>query len=468
MMENNNGTAQTMENKGKVVLIEDNDSNREAISLALEKVGFSVISFALGEPAVKYLSESLGPTVVVSDIRLPDLSGIDLLKKIKGVKPDFGVILITGYGSIEDAVEAMKLGADDYLTKPLDLYKLRKQVESIANRLSLAEEVENLKNRLDKRYGIESIIGNSPAMEKIFEQVKLVAPTNGTVMITGESGTGKEMIANSIHQLSPRKHKRFLPLNCAAIPTTILESELFGYEKGAFTGAAQRRAGKFEVADQGSIFLDEISEISPDVQVKLLRILEGMEFMRVGGTELIKVDTRVITATNKNLKKMVEEGKFREDLYYRLKVIEIHLPSLRERKEDIPLLVDHFIKQFSAEQNRKPPLITAEVMNCLVNNIWKGNVRELKNMLQSVIILHKDDIIEMEHLQPEYAHQEISEAVQSKTSTANKSLGEIEKAAILDVLNSTQGNRTKAAKVLGIGLRTLQRKLKEYGFKDSD
>lgn len=467
-MENNNGTVQSVENKGKVVLIEDNDSNREAISRALEKIGFYVISFALGEPAVKYLSETPEPTVVVSDIRLPDSSGIDLLKKIKAVNPDIGVILITGYGSIEDAVEAMKLGADDYLTKPLDLFKLRKQVEAIASRLSLAEEVENLKNRLDKRYGIENIIGNSPAMEKIFEQVKLVAPTNGTVLITGESGTGKEMIANALHQLSPRKHKRFLPLNCAAIPASILESELFGYEKGAFTGAVQRRAGKFELADQGTIFLDEISEISPDVQVKLLRVLEGMEFMRVGGTEMIKIDTRVITATNKSLKQMVEEDKFREDLYYRLKVIEIHLPPLRERKEDIPLLVDHFINQFSAENNRKVPTVSQEVLDCLINNPWKGNVRELRNMLQSVIILHKEDIIVLDHLQPEYRNQTNPDAAFSGAISDGKTMDEIEKTAILNALNSTQGNRTKAAKLLGIGLRTLQRKLKDYGFKETD
>jgi len=461
-MENNGSTDQSADNKGRVVLIEDNDSNREAISRALEKVGFSVISFALGEPAVKFLSEASEPTVVVSDIRLPDSSGLDLLKKIKAVKPNIGVILITGYGSIEDAVEAMKHGADDYLTKPLDLFKLRKQVEAIANRLSLAEEVENLKNRLDKRYGIESIIGNSSAMEKVFEQVKLVAPTNSTVLITGNSGTGKELIANSLHQLSPRKHKRFLPLNCAAIPSTILESELFGYEKGAFTGAAQRRMGKFEVADHGSIFLDEISEISPDVQVKLLRILEGMEFMRVGGTELVKVDTRVIAATNKTLKIMVDEGKFREDLYYRLKVVEIHLPSLRERKEDIPLLVDHFIKQFSTEQNRKPPLVSPDVMNCLINNHWSGNIRELKNMLQSIIILHRNDTIGIEQLQPEYRIQH-KEEVAYPEPTQGRTMGEIEKSAILNALNTTQGNRTKAAKALGIGLRTLQRKLKEYG-----
>lgn len=462
-MENNGSAVQSAENKGRVVLIEDNDSNREAISKALEKVGFSVISFALGEPAVKYLSEATEPTVVVSDIRLPDSSGIDLLKKIKAVKPNFGVILITGYGSIEDAVEAMKHGADDYLTKPLDLFKLRKQVEAIASRLSLAEEVENLKNRLDKRYGIENIIGNSPQMEKVFEQVKLVAPTNSTVLITGESGTGKELIANSLHQLSPRKHKRFLPLNCAAIPATILESELFGYEKGAFTGAAARRMGKFEVADQGTIFLDEISEISSDVQVKLLRVLEGMEFMRVGGTELVKVDTRVIAATNKNLKKMVDEGKFREDLYYRLKVVEIHLPALRERKEDIPLLVDHFIKQFSAEQNRKTPLISPDVMNCLIENHWSGNIRELKNMLQSIIILHRDDEIGLEHLQPEYKAQAKEESVIHTDPAQGRTMEEIEKTAILSALKATNGNRTKAAKDLGIGLRTLQRKLKDYG-----
>ena len=450
-----------VESKGNVVLIEDNDSNRTAISKALEKVGFAVKSFDSGVPAIKHLERNIKPVVVVSDIKLPDINGMDILKKIKELDPNIAIILITGYGSIEDAVEAMKSGADDYLTKPLDLFKLRKQVEAVYNRLYLAEEVENLKKRLDKRYGMENIIGSSQSMEKIFEQIRLVAPTNSTVLLTGESGTGKELAANAIHQLSPRKHNRFLPLNCSAISSTILESELFGHEKGSFTGANQRQKGKFELADRGTLFLDEISEINPEVQVKLLRVLEGKDFMRVGGSEMINVDCRIIAATNRDLKKLVDEGKFREDLYYRLKVVSIHLPSLRDRKEDIPLLVNHFLKQFAEEQGVDPPGISGEVMNIFINNPWNGNVRELKNLLQSVIILSRDDVIKPEHLPPEY-NIDIDIEMPESNSYNGETMAEIEKNAIFNALNKTAGNKTKAAKLLGIGLRTLQRKLKEY------
>jgi DNA-binding NtrC family response regulator len=447
--------------KGDVVLIEDNDSNRTAISKALEKVGFTVKSFDSGNQALKYLEINTGPTVVVSDIKLPDISGMDILKKIKKLNPNLAIILITGYGSIEDAVEAMKAGADDYLTKPIDFYKLRKQVEDVSRRLYLAEEVENLRKRLDKRYGMENIIGNSSAMEKVYEQISLVSPTNSTVLLTGESGTGKELVANAIHHLSPRKHNRFLPLNCAAISPTILESELFGHEKGSFTGANQRRQGKFELADHGTLFLDEISEINADVQVKLLRVLEGKDFMRVGGSELINVDCRIIAATNRDLKELVDDRRFREDLYYRLKVVSIHLPPLRERKEDIPLLIDYYLNKLAEEQGINPPKISGEVMNILTSNPWKGNVRELKNLLQSMLILSKNDIIKTEHLPEEYniGFQYVGEKVDSYEGMT---MTEIEKEAIFNALAKTDGNRTKAAKILDIGLRTLQRKLKEY------
>ncbi len=447
--------------KCKILLVEDNDSNRAAISRALEKIGFSVKAFSLGEPAIKHLDSVSEPTILISDIRLPDTSGLDILKKAKELETPLSVILITGYGSIEDAVEAMKLGADDYLTKPLDLYKLRKQVESLSQKRELAEEVDHLKQRLDKRYGMESIIGNSEAMERVFEQIRLVAPTRSTVLITGDSGTGKELVANSIHQLSPRKDNRFLPLNCAAIAPNLLESELFGHEKGAFTGATQRRVGKFELADNGTIFLDEISEINPDIQVKLLRVLEEMEFMRLGGSDMIKVDVRVIAATNRNLEKMVEEGTFREDLYYRLKVVSIKLPSLRERRDDIPMLVDHFINHFSSEHGKTEAKISSDALEVLVNHEWKGNVRELRNLIESVLVLTPDGEIGIENLPSEYRNSSTIKS-QSVVSFNGMTMEEIEKRAIYEALEKTDGNRTKAAKLLGIGLRTLQRKLKDY------
>lgn len=448
-------------NKTKIVLIEDNDSNRAAISRALEKIGFTVRSFALGEPAIKFLENQSEPVVIVSDIRLPDTTGMDILRKIRKLTYPTSTILITGYGSIDDAVEAMKIGADDYMTKPLDLFKLRKQVESLSRKHELTEEVHHLKERLDKRYGIENIIGNSEGMEKVFEQIRLVAPTRTTVLITGESGTGKELVANAIHQLSSRRDNRFLPLNCAAISPNLLESELFGHEKGAFTGAIQRNPGKFELADKGTIFLDEISEISPDVQVKLLRVLDETKFMRVGGSEFIEVDCRVVAATNRALEKAVEEGEFREDLYYRLKVVNINIPPLRERREDIPILIDHYLNQFIKEHDREPLTISSEVKGLLLNNRWKGNIRELKNLIESLVVLTRGGEINIENLPSEY--REFSEASSGSSAQLDGlTMEEIEKRAILQALNKEGGNRTKAAKLLGIGLRTLQRKLKEY------
>jgi DNA-binding NtrC family response regulator len=451
---------QLNENISNVVLVEDNDSNRDAISKALEKIGFSVRAFGLGEPAISYLESVESPVVIVSDIRLPDTSGVELLKKAKELNKKHSIILITGYGSIEDAVDAMKLGADDYLTKPLDLFKLRKQVESFINRQKLQEEVTHLKERLDKRFGMENIIGKSSAMERIFEQVRLVAPTSSTVLITGESGTGKELIANAIHQLSPRKDNRFLPLNCAAIAPNLLESELFGHEKGSFTGADQKRAGKFELAHNGTIFLDEISEISLDVQVKLLRVLESKEIMRVGGSNILKVDCRVIAATNRDLEKMVDDKAFREDLYYRLKVIKITIPPLSERKEDIPLLVNHYLSYF-IDIHSKPPLnISAELMDFFMQYNWKGNVREIKNLIESMVIFAADKTLSMENLPSEY--QKSNDISENGINFDSMTMSEIEKKAILNALEKTNSNKTQAAKILGIGLRTLQRKIKEY------
>ncbi|MCI0409555.1 MAG: sigma-54 dependent transcriptional regulator, partial [Acidobacteria bacterium] len=321
---------------GRILLVEDHAPSREIMKKALEKVGHTVVDVGSGREAVEQLSGGLEADVVVTDLMMPGMDGMELLKAVKAMDSTLGVILVTGHGTVESAVEAMKGGADDYVQKPVNTVELRRRVEVAIQRRSLMREVAELRVRLDEKYRFGNILGKSKAMQQLFEQLQLVAPTRSSVLITGESGTGKELIANAIHQNSPRHNERFLPVNCAAIPADILESEMFGHEKGSFTGAIGRKIGKFELADRGTLFLDEVGEIPPDIQVKLLRVLEELTFMRVGGGETIRVDVRILAATNASLEQRVSEGKFRSDLYYRLKVVTLHIPPLRERREDIP------------------------------------------------------------------------------------------------------------------------------------
>jgi DNA-binding NtrC family response regulator len=366
---------------------------------------------------------------------------------------------------VESAVEAMKGGADDYVQKPVNTVELRRRVEAAIQRRSLIREVAELRGRLDEKYRFGNILGKSKAMQHLFEQLQLVAPTRSSVLITGESGTGKELIANAIHQNSPRRNERFLPVNCAAIPADILESEMFGHEKGSFTGAIGRKIGKFEMADRGTLFLDEVGEIPPDIQVKLLRVLEELTFMRVGGGDTIRVDVRILAATNAALEQRVSEGKFRSDLYYRLKVVTLHIPPLRERREDIPLLVDHFLAHFKRENARENLTLSPAAMRCLIAARWEGNVRELRNLMESLVVMAIRPVIDVWDL-PEPYRQLPSEAAMTEPLSATgavRTMEQIEKEAILKTLQETGGNRTKAAEVLGIGLRTLQRKLKDYG-----
>ena len=448
-----------------ILVIDDETGSRESMAIALEKAGLEVETFDDARKALEFLDERDEAGLVICDLRMPGMDGLEFLSEVREQEKDLAVILITGYGSIESAVQAMRVGADDYLTKPVDLYELRKRVMNLLENRQLKEEVTNLRQMLDKQYGFENIIAKSPQMERLFEQMRLVAPTRSTVLIVGESGTGKELVARAIHGASPRAEERFLAINCGAIPSDILESELFGHERGAFTGAVARKIGKFEVAHKGTLFLDEISELYPELQVKLLRVLEDRMVMRVGGSELIEVDFRLIAATNKDLEKEVTDERFREDLYYRLKVVTLRVPPLRERKEDIPLLAEHFLRQFCEEHGQPVKRLTPAALELLSQNSWPGNVREFRNFIESTVIFHQGEEIDRRDLPADFrAGVEVprSGGPIQNLSGSPRDMAEIERQAILETLQLTGGRRADAAKVLGIGLRTLQRKLKDY------
>jgi two-component system response regulator AtoC len=454
-----------MAEKQLVLVIDDETGSRESMAIAIEKAGLAVRTFDDARNALEFLDENDGVRLAVCDLRMPGTDGLAFLAEVRERKYDIGVILVTGYGSIESAVEAMRVGADDYLTKPVDLYELRKRVMNLIEKEQLKEEVTSLREMLDKRYGFESIIGRSAPMDRLFEQMKLVAPTRSSVLIVGDSGTGKELVASALHRASPRRNERFLAINCGAIPSDILESELFGHERGAFTGAVSRKIGKFELAHRGSLFLDEISELYPELQVKLLRVLEERQVMRVGGGELIDVDFRLIAATNRDLEKEVSEGRFREDLYYRLKVVTLRIPPLRERPGDIPQLCEHFLNLFCQEHGRQPATLAPETLELLSRYSWPGNVRELKNVMESIVVFHQGGEITPADLPAEVresSHLSTTGMPVQSVVGEPRTMEEIERQAILETLGRTDGHRAKAADILGIGLRTLQRKLREY------
>ncbi|HEX9671096.1 MAG TPA: sigma-54 dependent transcriptional regulator [Thermoanaerobaculia bacterium] len=454
-----------MAEKPLVLVIDDESGSRESMAIALEKAGLAVRTFDDARKALDYLAENDGVRLAVCDLRLPGTDGLAFLQEVRERGDELAVVLVTGYGSIESAVEAMRVGADDYLTKPVDLYELRQRVMNLIEKQQLREEVTSLRQMLDKRYGFESIIGHSAPMERLFEQMQLVAPTRSTVLVVGESGTGKELVAAAIHRASPRRNERFLAINCGAIPPDILESELFGHERGSFTGAIARKIGKFELAHRGTLFLDEISELYPELQVKLLRVLEERQIMRVGGGELIPVDFRLLAATNRDLERVVTEGKFREDLYYRLKVVTLRIPPLRERPEDVPLLAEHFLALFCEEHGKPPKRLAPEALELLARFPWPGNVRQLKNVIESVVVFHQGEVVEPADLPAEVRDAATVSAAGGRVQSAvggTRTMEEIERQAILETLARTGGHRAKAADLLGIGLRTLQRKLKEY------
>ena len=465
-----------MSEPAHIIIVEDDEGSRAAYTRYLSKLGHKVADFPEADPALDYLRSNDGVSLVITDLMLPGTDGFGVLRAARQIHADVGVLMITGHASVESAVEAMKLGADDYLTKPVDLFELRKRTEAIIEKRQLADRIQQLEQRVCEKFG--KLVGRSKAMEALFRQMELVSRTRSNVLIVGESGTGKELVANAIHENSPRRAATFLPINCAAIPAEILESELFGHERGAFTGATGRKFGKFELADRGTLFLDEIGELPLEMQVKLLRVLEQREFMRVGGTETIKVDIRLLAATNSDLESAVEQGRFRSDLYYRLKVVTLRIPPLRERREDIPVLASHFLRQFAQENGREGMRFAPDAMKALWGARWEGNVRELRNLVESLVVLAPSPEIGLGDLPEEYRAGEAEpatggagapdgawaapEPAPGGPESAPLTMDEIERRAILSALERTGGNRTQAAEILGIGLRTLQRKLKEY------
>jgi two-component system response regulator HydG len=449
-----------MPEKVRVLVVDDDRAHAEAAAESLERAGYACSVAASGAEGARLLEQE-DFDVVLTDLVMRDLSGIDLVRRIKGRAPDTEVIVMTGYPSYETALEAMDEGAYDYLNKPIDLNILRAKIRKAVEKQKLVRSNAELRRQLDKRYGLEGIVGNSEAMQTVFETVRQVAPSNATVLIAGESGTGKELVARAIHANSPRRGNHFVALNCAALSDTILESELFGHEKGAFTGAVYTHKGRFEYAHGGTLFLDEIGDMPLAVQIKLLRVIEYGEVFRVGSNEPIKVDVRLIAATHKDLPALIREGKFREDLYYRLKVVTIEIPPLRDRLEDLPLLVQHFLTEFSQTYGKKLPEITPQAMELLYDYSWPGNVRELRNCIESMVVLDKDGKIDVEDV-PRYVRHPAPSEAGSAVSGVN--LEEGEKERIRKALALCEGNREKAARMLGIGERTLYRKIKRYGF----
>jgi two-component system, NtrC family, response regulator AtoC len=443
-----------------VILIVDDEKNiREGLARALRR-HYEVLTAESGAAALKLIS-SRTVDVMLSDLRMPGMDGMTLMQRALAGSPQLICILLTAYGNIETAVEAMRRGATDFLTKPVNLDQLELVLKRVLRSRKAEMENRQLREQLDSKFGLENIIGNSPQMQEVFDTVRLVASSRATVLVQGESGTGKELIAKAIHQLSSRKNGAFVPVHCAALSPTLLESELFGHEKGAFTGAAERHRGRFELADGGSLFLDEIGEVDASVQVKILRALEERCFERVGGQETVEVDTRLIAATNRDLKQMVEEGTFREDLFYRLYVVVIHLPPLRERQGDIPLLLRYFLDFFNRENGRSVDGFSPDALDLLTRYTWPGNVREVRNAVEQMVVLSRSDRIGVRDLP-----RQIRDGASERSAPSGGTLDEIEKQAILDALKASGGNRTRAAEALGISRRTLHRKIAEYGFTE--
>jgi DNA-binding NtrC family response regulator len=445
----------------KILVVDDEINIREALAALLEGDGHCVRSAASSEQALEFLREDQFD-VVISDLRMNGRSGLDLLRWIRDSCPATEVIILTAYGTVEGAVNAMKLGAYDYVAKPVDRERLGLLIDKALEKQRLSRENRNLRRRLSVKEEYSNIIGNCAQIRAIFKVISEVAPTNATVLITGESGTGKELIARAIHDRSIRREHPFVSVNCGALPDTLMESELFGYEKGAFTGAAATRIGRIELASQGTLFLDEVGDMSPKTQVDLLRILQDRELRRLGGTRPITVDVRFIAATNMDLKAEIDERRFREDLYYRLNVVPVVVPPLRERREDIPLLLDSFFREFCSIYQKPPKTLASRTLELLIQYSWPGNIRELRNLVERLVLLSRTDAIGPADL-PEQIRQAAGDDHPEITLQLDQPLREAEKAIIGDVLSRVTHNRTMAARILGISLRALHYKIKRYG-----
>jgi two-component system NtrC family response regulator len=446
--------------KERILVVDDEGNARQALRDILTEEGYELVEAADGEDALQ-LMQSFAPAAVLADVRMPKMDGITLLKKAREQGSDAVFVMMTAYASVEAAVEAMRAGAENYLVKPLDVNAVLVVLEKALEKLRLVRDTQNLRERVRERYRFHNIVGDAPELQAVYEVVKRAAPTRATVLILGESGTGKELIAQALHEESPRRDRAFIKVNCAALSETLLESELFGHEKGSFTGAIGRKEGRFELADGGTLFLDEIGDISPALQIKLLRVLQQKEFERVGGVSTIKVDVRLVAATNRDLASEVKNGKFREDLYYRLNVVAVTLPPLRQRKGDIPALVSHFVEKYGKAYSKEIRGLAPGTLNALLAHDWPGNVRELENVVERAVVLAKGLEMTADDLPPTLRGPRPRERTPGAL-IPGATLYEIEREAILRTLEMVGGSTSRAAEILGISVRKIQYRLKEY------
>lgn len=463
-----------MDSQIRVLVVDDDEPHAEAVAESLERVGYECVVASTGREGLRLIEEQ-NFDIVLTDLLMDEVGGMEVLAKAKRELPDAEVVILTGHNTAKAAVLAMQAGATTYLTKPLDIVELRTYADKVSQRQRLARSNIELRRQLNEKFGFEGVIGNSPLMHTVVERLRQIAPTSATVLITGESGTGKELVAKALHTNSSRRTKPFVALNCAALSENILESELFGHIRGAFTGADRERKGWFEHANGGTMFLDEVGDIPLSTQVKLLRVLESGEIVRVGTNEPIKVNVRLISATNRDLKEGITAGSFRQDLYHRLKVVSIHLPPLRSRREDIALLSETFVKQFSTSHEKTITAMTPAARKALVAYAWPGNVRELKNVIESMVVVDFDGILDVDDLPEDIVAAAPGTTLESTTAAGGaggpvggghligRSLEDVEKHFIAETLKLTGGNREETARMLGIGERTLYRKIKEYG-----
>ena len=443
-----------MRKRIKILIVDDESIVRESLSDWLDGVGYDVEVAESGEEALQMIRQKK-IKIMLADLVMPGMNGIELMKRAKQIVPTISTVIITAHATVQTAITAIREGAHDYVEKPFCPEKVELLIDKLVEHQDLIEENISLRRKIKDRFHFEGIIAKSPRMLKIIELIKTVAPTNATVLITGETGTGKEVVARAFHHQSQRRNKPFIATSCAALPESLLESELFGHEKGSFTGAVGRKKGKFEAADKGTLFLDEIGEINVNTQIHLLRALEEKKITRIGSNEEIAVNVRVITATNKDLRNMVMQGQFREDLYYRLKVVTINLPSLKDRKEDILPLAEHFLKKYADENKKEIFNFSPGVIEFMLNYSWPGNVRELENMIEHGVILSKSHAVTMAELPQDIIHP---------TPTQEKTIEAVTRNHILNVLEETKGNISKAANILGIRRMTLYNKLKKYNY----
>jgi DNA-binding NtrC family response regulator len=444
---------------GRILVVDDEVNARTALAELLRDEGYEVETAADAFKALGKL-DSFSPDVVLTDLKMPGMDGVELVKKIHAEEDSPSVVVMTAFGAVQSAVDAMRAGAAEYLTKPLNFDELLVVLGRVLDHQRLRVEARRMRQRLSERVARQNIVGSSPPMQRVFEIIEQVAPSKATVLLTGESGTGKELVAAAIHERSSRARGPFVKLHCAALAESLLESELFGHERGAFTGAVARRDGRFSLADGGTLFLDEIGEISPSVQVKLLRFLQEHEFERVGGDQTIRVDVRVIAATNRNLAEEVARGRFREDLYYRLNVVNVELPPLRDRRADIPSLARFFLERFATENSKALEGFSPETVDLLLSHDWPGNVRELENAIERAVVMAPGPQIDPRHLPP--AVRPSVKAASSLPPVPGSTLAELEKYAILETLASVGGSTSKAADILGISVRTIQYRLHQY------